>query len=1439
MGAMALVWLVLGLVGLHCASLTKSSENDPLLAHVLTFGDLDVRNAAERLMSMPKFRRASSLKPVKALQVAAKEDEAKKVETLTQKDLDETTVKPILGDDGSLGFEIVVPPPSDCPDTISDAVATAATAAGIPPEYVPVGANKPYDPESPLRAVNEGTSWSSSPSPSPSVKPSVVQSAASIPKESYLSVSCDLWKSFVPDSNSVAARPVLANFSFSVSGIDTKDMEANVYFPGIISGGLQSLLVTHGAELSRDDIRIVSYQLQDGQMSFNCQINVEFSDTSAVLTALHPARSADLFQSLQDAFSASYFKVTLSDCKIPHQVVLYALESMSVDVTYAIRIPGTKRFSDACQCALIAAIAKTSRLSLESVEIISLSVDETHYMAKVGVSATCPSGGQCNSLANFLKYSISSDAFNGNLAGASWATLHKCRTKLSDLSFDILPRVVPHVEHVIKEMSLPQSVCSPWTGESRLGPPGVQLMTKENIEKLTFRTSDPGRTVGCLECIAAEASSVATDQSSGVQITCANMTDCWISVDFGAPLIATRFAVSGSPDGSMRPLEKWYLEGSLDGTRWTRVGTAWPQQWGYDLHKTGSPSYPFQDYQIAVVGFPAAYRHYRVSIWSSLENESSSSFRILNFGLWGAEALVLKGCPDDWTLVASEDVGATGTLQSLSDFSNAWASGTRVRIEWGQADNWNYWAEFVPDENPFAIRQPPTAAALFGNTVINVRDFDSNSERLRQWVRLSSSEMSARFCIANSESWDTAWGLLPLDDQKPGDMGCNGPNWSGNGIFYGASKLGCFSGPQGDRESKRCDRALGVRIYVKCVKSPPDHQLLTNESAPFVRISYSGPTVGCASCVMNQHIARGLTVHTNSSSVTGDGPGPVLNCTVYPCWISFKFPKAYHVSKFAVSGFGGSLGTPHEDWFLEGSHDGETWTQLGTAWSWQWESYFISFPFADHQIARSDSSQSFDYFRIRFQEPSDHSTRLIAISNVGLWGWLADYQIPHSRPKTSPLSSCLNPQIGLTGLFGSQSQVAEFNGVSQKERVLLFKKEANDTDVRVEWYDNFALLGQGLFAWRIRVDGYECSMVTIGQNETNLMHFNSNLTDHRFGSSMVAYCGQLDAGYHLIRIVRLDQHLRPSLGIPSKLGEGVVQGVLVGTEVPRLQPGKSFGERGARLVTSHGTNFLGEKDTELAAPRKVGFQKTKEKSLLRIVWSDNFACGGAERSSCRWEVLVDGRSCEPGPLVVELESDEGRWDYRTLTLLGYCAYVGEGYHTLTIRESAVEGEDPIQRAGVSPILGLSTVNFLTLEVYETDATCYLALPQSLESGLGFSSNFRRLNFAHKAATDTRVLVRWFDNFDCHDVDDASHPTRCGFELSIDGQECLNVNIMASSGLVHHQPTTIVGVCSLSPQFALHEVVVKENVLQGLSGGHDVLGELGWKSTTAVIEITLI
>ena len=98
----------------------------------------------------------------------------------------------------------------------------------------------------------------------------------------------------------------------------------------------------------------------------------------------------------------------------------------------------------------------------------------------------------------------------------------------------------------------------------------------------------------------------------------------YVKVDLKQRYYVRAFAVNSTPSGRNKPLRKWYLEGSNNGSVWRMVGIADASKW----YTPGT--FPFVKSQIVKCIYPRKYRYYRV-IAVGWDNNWMSIF---NWGLF-------------------------------------------------------------------------------------------------------------------------------------------------------------------------------------------------------------------------------------------------------------------------------------------------------------------------------------------------------------------------------------------------------------------------------------------------------------------------------------------------------------------------------------------------------------------------------------------------------------------------------------------------------------------------------------------------------------------------------------------------------------------------------------------------------------------------------------
>ena len=157
-----------------------------------------------------------------------------------------------------------------------------------------------------------------------------------------------------------------------------------------------------------------------------------------------------------------------------------------------------------------------------------------------------------------------------------------------------------------------------------LGKPAANILTRENRENFSF-TAWPGtHVVGNPINVADEHSRITPAQIEKYmyQTRHGDHEIAYIMVDLKRQYFIKAFAVSGHPDGSHKPRDEWYLEGSNDATIWKMVGFADASKW------LAPGTYPFRESQIVKCMYPAKYRYYRI-----IARRWSNGYMIVNN--WG------------------------------------------------------------------------------------------------------------------------------------------------------------------------------------------------------------------------------------------------------------------------------------------------------------------------------------------------------------------------------------------------------------------------------------------------------------------------------------------------------------------------------------------------------------------------------------------------------------------------------------------------------------------------------------------------------------------------------------------------------------------------------------------------------------------------------------
>jgi hypothetical protein len=107
------------------------------------------------------------------------------------------------------------------------------------------------------------------------------------------------------------------------------------------------------------------------------------------------------------------------------------------------------------------------------------------------------------------------------------------------------------------------------------------------------------------------------------------------------------------------------------------------------------------------------------------------------------------------------------------------------------------------------------------------------------------------------------------------------------------------------------------------------------------------------------------------------------------------------------------------------------------------------------------------------------------------------------------------------------------------------------------------------------------------------------------------------------------------------------------------------------IARAHGNGPNDQTVNGAIATRLLQYNKTQAATGLRVTWTDNTRCYGAE-VACEWEIKIDGSSCTmPGPLVYDMYNDAGNTTptvniHRAQAVVGTCFGISAGPHTIQV-----------------------------------------------------------------------------------------------------------------------------------------------------------------------------
>ncbi len=101
-------------------------------------------------------------------------------------------------------------------------------------------------------------------------------------------------------------------------------------------------------------------------------------------------------------------------------------------------------------------------------------------------------------------------------------------------------------------------------------------------------------------------------------------------------------------------------------------------------------------------------------------------------------------------------------------------------------------------------------------------------------------------------------------------------------------------------------------------------------------------------------------------------------------------------------------------------------------------------------------------------------------------------------------------------------------------------------------------------------------------------------------------------------------------------------------------------------------NLPDGRDLGLIRGRSLVLTKQRVATDLRLSYTDNFRVYGNAKS-CTWEILVDNKTCQSGPLQYSIYNSISNGilinHFNNTTVVGYCRGVAAGQHTISVRVS--------------------------------------------------------------------------------------------------------------------------------------------------------------------------
>jgi hypothetical protein len=282
-------------------------------------------------------------------------------------------------------------------------------------------------------------------------------------------------------------------------------------------------------------------------------------------------------------------------------------------------------------------------------------------------------------------------------------------------------------------------------------------------------------------------------------------------------------------------------------------------------------------------------------------------------------------------------------------------------------------------------------------------------------------------------------------------------------------------------------------------------------------------------------------------------------------------------------------------------------------------------------------------------------------------------------------------------LISYQQKVGTDNGSDQKDSVLNFNfaKTSQKSVMRILYYDNLRVIGNGRWCrWEVKVDGKSCPVPLAGS-----LHTGNSDNDH-YPHVILGECPGAGKGKHRIDIALTrssgaDCHTgwTPSPYVMHSLIEvQEVCGMLYGCESMEdckgnvdnarckvcgvgyvlnkkdgtcIRPVGQPSKLSAYRLTQRNSGQGGDAYSVIPG-RQMSFNKISSKTAMKLTYVDNLRTHGNGKA-CYWRIRVDNRNCPIDIWNGKHTSHNSDNDHTPHALIGTCAKISAGTHTMTIQ----------------------------------------------------------------------------------------------------------------------------------------------------------------------------